>query len=248
MDDLYALLGVSRDASADEIKAAWRSRTDAADPGGEEFRRLNFAVGILLDADKRAEYDSTLPAGPAAEATQTVEDAPTPAPEPATPTRSRLLPIMALVLAAGVVAAVVLSVVLTGRVSEARDGRQAAASAERALAAVLSYDYRRMEADRKRAVAFLTDRYAEDFNKTFDLLVDGPEGEEGGAVKTKAVVTATVLNVGVVPGGGDDVRVLAYVDQSSTKAGASPTTFQNRVVATMTKDGDDWLIDELRSY
>ncbi len=71
MDDLYARLGVSRTASADEIKKAYRKlarvhHPDANpdDPKAEErFKEISNAYDVLSDAGKRREYDERLAFG-----------------------------------------------------------------------------------------------------------------------------------------------------------------------------------------
>ena len=67
-------------------------------------------------------------------------------------------------------------------------------------------------------------------------------------MQTKTVVKATALASGIVDADADTVRVLLYVNQVSEKAGADPQIFQNRVSMTMTKDGERWLVDEVKSY
>lgn len=62
--DLYEVLGVSRDASADEIKRAYRKLAKqyhpdvSTDPNAEEkFKEVQNAYETLIDEDKRAAYD-----------------------------------------------------------------------------------------------------------------------------------------------------------------------------------------------
>jgi hypothetical protein len=84
VEDLYAELGVTRAATADEISAAFRTRArelhpDATfgDPAGEErFKRLSAAYGVLGDPARRARYDERV-AGAAAPATTAAAATPT---------------------------------------------------------------------------------------------------------------------------------------------------------------------------
>lgn len=58
----YDILGVAPDASAEEIKAAWRNATDKFEPGSGtgQFRLFNEAADVLLDPAQRAAYDAEL--------------------------------------------------------------------------------------------------------------------------------------------------------------------------------------------
>ena len=59
---LYDLLDVDETASADDIKAAWKSAIADLDPTDRRFRAYNDAAAVLLDGDKRAAYDAELAA------------------------------------------------------------------------------------------------------------------------------------------------------------------------------------------
>ena len=74
------------------------------------------------------------------------------------------------------------------------------------------------------------------------------------AVKNDATVQAKVYEAGVMDAAGDGgegttVRVMAFVNQATTtKAQQAPAIDQNRVIATMRKVGDRWLVSELSAY
>jgi len=70
MGDLYELLGVSPDASDEEIKRAYRRRAreyhpdaNGGDPAREaKFKEISFAYEVLRDPERRARYDRYGPA------------------------------------------------------------------------------------------------------------------------------------------------------------------------------------------
>ena len=65
MTDHYAALGVTRTASADEIKRAFRKLASLHHPdkGGDtaKFQSIQAAYAVLGDEQKRAEYDNPMP-------------------------------------------------------------------------------------------------------------------------------------------------------------------------------------------
>ncbi|NUR80614.1 MAG: hypothetical protein HOQ21_09245, partial [Dermatophilaceae bacterium] len=74
------------------------------------------------------------------------------------------------------------------------------------------------------------------------------------AVKNEATVQAKVYEAGVMDttgdgGEGTTVRVMAFVNQATTtKAQQTPAIDQNRVIATMRKVGERWLVSELSAF
>ena len=61
LPDLYEILGVSRDATPDDVKRAYRrkARESHPDAGGDEetFKQVTHAYQVLSDPEKRARYD-----------------------------------------------------------------------------------------------------------------------------------------------------------------------------------------------
>lgn len=82
--DLYALLGVARDASAREIRRAYRRLARQHHPdlnpqpdGPERFGRVTNAYAILQDPVRRADYDRNLTRTTAAARSPRIPDPPT---------------------------------------------------------------------------------------------------------------------------------------------------------------------------
>ena len=75
----YDVLGLDRDATPAEIKAAWRHATDRFEPGSGsgQFRMFNDAADVLLDPERRRAYDETLTGTAASTQAPAVPAAPT---------------------------------------------------------------------------------------------------------------------------------------------------------------------------
>jgi Mce-associated membrane protein len=266
---LYDILGVRPDAGRDEIKAAWRDAADRFEPGSggssAQFRLFNEAAEVLLDPERREAYDGQLaaqaPPEPVAEpeAALAAGDEPAgdtrattaPADEPGRPRRTvptAVLAVLGLLTALAMGVAIYLGTEYQRATAYQDALDQAPASAERAAAAVLSYRYTSLEADRDAAAKFLTDGYRSDYVDTFDSLV------QDDATKTKAKVTAEVLASSAMPQAGEDdpdrVPVLLFVNQTtvSTANGGEPSVALNRVRLDMVKVDGTWLVDGITSY
>ena len=80
MRDFYSILGVKRDAGADEIKAAWRSKAKSVHPdqnrddptAHNRFAEMGRAYEVLKDPAKRSRYDQQRTKVEALEREQTI--------------------------------------------------------------------------------------------------------------------------------------------------------------------------------
>jgi Mce-associated membrane protein len=248
----YDVLDVPRDASTDEIRAAWRTQVADLDPGDRRFDALNRAARVLLDPDARAAYDLEHPEG---------EDEPV-AGEPwvgtLTPpvvtdveaeqaTRSpgtRTVPdwlLAGLAVLAALLVAATTWMWIAGDDAGGEDSaaRQAQVAAERAVVPVLSYDYQHLEADQKAAQALMTGSYREDYDKLFTVL-------EENAPETQTKVTASVVASGIVRATDDRVQVLVFVDRPTTnKLSADPVVYKDQVTLSMQLVDGEWLVDDM---
>jgi Mce-associated membrane protein len=97
-----------------------------------------------------------------------------------------------------------------------------------------------LEQDAEEVTSFMTASYAKAFQKTVDGLLTAP------AEQVKAQVEAKVMASGVASAEPNQVQVLLFIDQvSTTTANKDPQTALNRVVFTMVKSGDRWLVNEI---
>jgi Mce-associated membrane protein len=241
----YDLLGVEQDASAEEIRTAWKSGIAELDPTDRRFRVLNQAAEVLLDPEQRAAYDATL-APPVAE----VRGAPATSLE-ATETSGFVVPAW---LLAGLGVAIAIFVGLSvwqatqnddpagGAPSSdltPSDARDAQAAAEKAAVAILAYDYRDLEGSREAAVPYMTDDYREKYEQLFEVL-------EQNAPNTKTIVRADLVASAVGLVGEDRIQVLVFVNRPTLNAELTePEISKDQATLTMVEVDGEWLVDDM---
>ncbi|HEY0889273.1 MAG TPA: DnaJ domain-containing protein [Nocardioides sp.] len=240
----YDLLGVERDATADEIRAAWKAQVADLDPTDRRFGALSEAAAVLLDAERRRQYDATLPAEPVGRAASASERVETPAAPGRRPPAGWLLAVLAVVA----VLSVALAAYAWSRPNPKAiedDARDAQAAAESAVVDVLSYDYRTLADDERDATARLTERYRKDaYDKVWDTIARNAPG-------TQSVVTTTVVGSSLVRAAEGRVEVLVLVDRPTTNKeiaadGGQPVVYEDHVTVTLVRSSDgDWLIDDM---
>ena len=246
----YDLLDVPRDASADDVRTAWKAQIADLEPGDRRFDALNRAAKVLLDPAARAAYDAALAPeepedSPAGSVRPVVaEGAPAPVAKPRSSTSAGPGVPSWLLAGLGVVAAALLVATVwmwTARDDGAGDqaARDAQVAAERAVVPVLSYDYEHLDADQAAATALMTGHYKSEYDKLFAVLQDN-------APRTQTKVSASVIASGVVRASADRVQVLVFVDRPTTnKLSAEPVVYKDQVTLSMQRVDGQWLVDDL---
>jgi Mce-associated membrane protein len=121
------------------------------------------------------------------------------------------------------------------RVEAARG--QAVAAAQVSAVAILSYDYRHLDADFAAARKVLTGSFARDYVATTSKVV------RPGAVQYHAVVKAEVAAESVISATAGQVDVLLFVNQTTTSTRLDgPRVDLNRVRLTLVKVDGSWLV------
>lgn len=147
-------------------------------------------------------------------------------------------------VAALLLAVVVLDVLLflQARDDTDRDRSTDAAlsAAQERLPALLGYDHRSLEQDLARAKEQTTGDFHDDYARLLDEVVAPHAG------KSAVTTEAEVRGAGVVSSASDEVVVLAFLTQTTTRRGATPQVSGSRVEVTMSRTGDDWKIAGLR--
>jgi Mce-associated membrane protein len=244
----YDLLGVEPDASADEIRTAWKAAIADLDPTDRRFRRLNEAAEVLLDKDRRAAYDATLDlpaAEPPAEAPHEAEDRVEVLSEEPVTLEGRRPTVPAWLLAALAVLVAILLACAGYLVTQPSDSAiadatsEAQGAAEHAATTILAYDYRHLDADQQAAGELMTSSYQKKYDALFSQIA-------ANAPDLQAVVTAQVIASGIVRSGDDRVQVLVFVNRpTKRKDQTEPVVYRDQVVLTMEKSGDTWLVDDM---
>ncbi len=156
--------------------------------------------------------------------------------------RSLALPAVALALCLALLGTV-LVVTHKDPGERARSASAATATARSALEQVLSYNYATMTQQLPASQALLTGSFKQEFGTTMTKTIVPL------AQKDKTVVKARVYEAGVMSQTDDTVTVQAFVNQARTSdTQKEPSIDQNRVIATMTKSGNRWLVSSLKAY
>jgi Mce-associated membrane protein len=144
----------------------------------------------------------------------------------------------ALLLLAGVAAAA-----LGVDTGQAAQTRAAVSTARTTIEQMLSYNHASIDAQQARVQALLTGDFKAEFTKAMDGDIKPL------AVKNRTVVQAKVSDVGVVEEADGRVKVLAFVNQATVGADQKqPAIDQNRVIATLTRVGDRWLVSDVQAF
>lgn len=183
---------------------------------------------VEADPDRTQDAPAAVEADPAAPRTLTVGDL--------------RVPLVALVVAL-LAFALVAAVGLRDHGARDRDARAATAAATAALEQLLSYDYRTLSDQARQKSALLTGEFRTEYAQTMEQTI-APVAE-----KEKAVVQARSYEAGVMGQTPDTVTVQVFVNQAKTAEGEEqPSIDQNRVIATMKRVQDRWLIEQLSAF
>lgn len=158
------------------------------------------------------------------------------------PERSLRLPAIALALSLALLAAI-LFVTREDPGERPRAASAAVATARSTLERILSYNHSTMTQQLPATQALLTGGFKKEFGETMTKTIVPM------AQKDKTVVKARVYEAGVMSQTDTSVTVQAFVNQAKTSdTQKEPSIDQNRVIATMTKSGDRWLVSALKAY
>lgn len=250
----YDVLDVDPGASEAEVRAAWKHAIADLGPTDRRFRLYNQAAEVLLDPQRRREYDAGLavaeaepdPAPITVPAPATVPDQGRAAEPPAEPAGAR--PPAPRVVPAWLLAGLaVLTLALAGGAAylwttpsdtEVEASTRAAQSAaERAIVPILSYSHETLDDDQAAAQAYMTSDYREEYDKLFEVIREN-------APRTETTVEVEVVASGIVRSGESRAEVLLFVNRPTTnKQQREPVVYKDQVRVQLQKVDDDWLVD-----
>jgi Mce-associated membrane protein len=139
--------------------------------------------------------------------------------------------------------AVLLGVTWRDPQQQSTTDRVAASAARASIEQMLSYNYKTIDAQAAQIETLLTGPFKAEFTSAMDKEIKPL------AVKNQTVVEAKVSDIGVMSSSGSTVRVLAFVNQARVGADhTTPAVDQNRVIATMSKVGDRWLVSKVEAF
>jgi Mce-associated membrane protein len=246
----YDVLGVDPEVSTDEIREAWKAGIADLDPTDRRFRLLNQAAEVLLDPEQRAAYDATLAPSPSTASPDLETGATAPSSTHGTSRQGFVVPAW---LLAGLAVAVAIFVGLSiwqadrngdeggASVSDVTpsDARDAQSAAEKAVVAILAYDYRDLEGSRDAAVPYMTEDYREKYEQLFEVI-------EQNAPNTKTIVRADLVASAVGLIGDDRIQVLVFVNRPTVNAETTePTISKDQATLTMVEVDGEWLVDDM---
>jgi Mce-associated membrane protein len=104
---------------------------------------------------------------------------------------------------------------------------------------LLSYDYRTLDRSNEEVAAVLAPSFREEYSATFDEL-------RREALADRVSQVAYVVGVSTVSYDVDRVKALLFVNTLASSAGTQrKKLLQNRMLVTMVRDDDDWLIGDI---
>ncbi len=274
--DLYALLGVARDASSADIRTAWSEAVKDLGPTDPTFNAFNQAGAVLLDDKRRAAYDAELAAAedevaetvdPAEGASAAAADVPIAADdEPAPPAspRTEPAPTASVETSAGGPSTVLLALVALLAVAAVLAAIFAAGPLGRALPdRGVPSDQKRLAAAEKAAEAAAVPVLAYDYRhlaadkKAATAVMTKKFGAdyaktfaliEQEAPAKEAVVTVTVVASAITGSDDDTVDVLLFVNRPTSRKGAAePEIYRDQATFTMRRVEGEWLVDDIQT-
>ena len=152
------------------------------------------------------------------------------------------VPLVALVASLAVLGTV-LGVSLRDSGQEASVERAASSQARTSIEQMLSYNYKTIDAQSAQIEGLLTGAFKGEFTTAMDKQIKPL------AVKNQTVVQARVSDIGVMSSTPTTVKVMAFVNQARVGSDQKdPVVDQNRVLATMSKVGDRWLVSRVDAF